>query len=497
MADQPRVRAVADACTAAYGRPRKLSLQSVLAIGYLHALSRPTHMTVTGMLRTLDQLSDSERRHLGVPAHLHVRHKHVWGGLRRLAQHIRDGLQLPGEHHHEPSEPCTTACQQAVALTEDDISTILVQASLPSTFPRTGAVDVDGTDIESHAVMHWRPDHSGWTCTDHELGGGHRTPTDRRPNPFFAGYEGHLATYVLPAGVKGEIPLLFAGLALRPGVQDRAGACVRLVGALTAFGPIHEVIYDRGYSTSKPEKLAAVLREMGVTATFDLHTSQRGIKAGPKPGTIWCDGTLYSTALPEALRNLEPPAITMTAEQKARIRDVFDARAPYAFVPHSKPVPGRHARRFKGPALAGHVRCPNWPKSMRLGPEIPTTNCVPGSDCGCGKTVSVPDTMNERDRQPLAWQSNAWAKSYNRRTRIEGCQRADPVPRPQRQPRLLPHARPHCHRTAPRPDPRREQRPPPAPLVPRPRQTRTLGRRTRRTRLRRTPAPLHQNPWTT
>jgi hypothetical protein len=57
---------------------------------------------------------------------------------------------------------------------------------------------------------------------------------------------------------------------------------------------------------------------------------------------------------------------------------------------------------------------------MRLGPEIPTTNCVPGSDCGCGKTVSVPDTMNERDRQPLPWQSNAWAASYNRRTLIEG-----------------------------------------------------------------------------
>lgn len=32
----------------------------------------------------------------------------------------------------------------------------------------------------------------------------------------------------------------------------------------------------------------------------------------------------------------------------------------------------------------------------------------------------MPVTTLERDRQPLPWQSTAWAKSWNRRSRIEG-----------------------------------------------------------------------------
>lgn len=40
--------------------------------------------------------------------------------------------------------------------------------------------------------------------------------------------------------------------------------------------------------------------------------------------------------------------------------------------------------------------------------------------CGCGRTVTVKNTDHERDRQPLPWQGNTWAKSFNRRTLIEG-----------------------------------------------------------------------------
>jgi hypothetical protein len=214
--------------------------------------------------------------------------------------------------------------------------------------------------------------------------------------------------------------MLCAGLALRPGVQDRAGACVGVIKAITTFGKIDEAIYDRGYSTAKPDNLARPLHDLGIALTFDLHASQRGLRAGPTPETIWVDGTLYSNALPEPLRDLEPPAIGDSPSVKAHRRDVFAARDAYAFVRHSKPIPGRHGRRFKGPALAGHVRCPNVPASMRLGHNVPTTTCVRGTKCGCGITVSISDSVYERDRQHLPWQSHAWAASYNRRTRIEG-----------------------------------------------------------------------------
>ena len=108
-----------------------------------------------------------------------------------------------------------------------------------------------------------------------------------------------------------------------------------------------------------------------------------------------------------------------TATEKARTRELFDAREPFRFTPHSRHDDLAGSQRFKGPALAGHLRCPNTPASMRFGSRLPTTSCAPGIDCGCGKTVTIADTDHERDRQALPWQSTAWALSYNRRTYIE------------------------------------------------------------------------------
>ncbi|MFE5664989.1 hypothetical protein ACFQ7W_13790 [Streptomyces niveus] len=58
-------------------------------------------------------------------------------------------------------------------------------------------------------------------------------------------------------------------------------------------------------------------------------------------------------------------------------------RAAYAFTPHSRPETDGY-QRFKGPALAGHLRCPNHPRSMRLPHTRPTTTCPPGAECACG-----------------------------------------------------------------------------------------------------------------
>jgi hypothetical protein len=96
---------------------------------------------------------------------------------------------------------------------------------------------------------------------------------------------------------------------------------------------------------------------------------------------LWVDGSLYSSALPEKLRTLEPPEPGMTAGEKARRREAFDAREPYRFVAHGKRNKKRGTQRFRGPAVDGHpfkVRCPNTPASMRMPHTIPTTTCVAG-----------------------------------------------------------------------------------------------------------------------
>lgn len=144
------------------------------------------------------------------------------------------------------------------------------------------------------------------------------------------------------------------------------------------------------------------------------------MRPGPITGSLWIDGALYSDALPDPLRQLEPPKIGDTATQKARARELFDKREAYRFTPLARRRDERGSQRWKGPALAGHLRCPSTPASMRLGHHLPTARCVRGGTCACGKTVTVRDTDLERDRQPLPWQSTRWALSFNRRSLIEG-----------------------------------------------------------------------------
>lgn len=69
---------------------------------------------------------------------------------------------------------------------------------------------------------------------------------------------------------------------------------------------------------------------------MDLHKTQRVVRPKPEAGTLWVDGSLYSSALPETHRTLEAPTAGMTAAEKAQRGEAFDAREPHRFVPHAK-----------------------------------------------------------------------------------------------------------------------------------------------------------------
>ena len=396
-------------------------------------------MTISQIVRTAADLTPSEAYALGVPAGVRFPDKRIRSGIAALIRCAASGIHIPHDHPDvdvmtgEVSD-CGPGCPH-LDLSLDDLLTDILQASLPPDYRDTlpTAIAIDSTDIESHYRRRppgpSTPTGQNWDCVDPEVALGKRTPTDRRPSEFYLGYEAHIATF-LPTDDQPELPLLAAGLAVRPGVKDRAGAAMALIDRL---GTVTEVLADRAYTTAKPENWARRLRYRGIRNTKDLHETQRGVRPGPVTGLIWCDGTLYTSALPPALRDLQPPRLGQSATEKARIRDDFDLRRRYEFVPHSAPDPDTGAQRFKGPALAGHVRCRNVPalaghvrcrnvpKSMRADATTrPLTACQKGSPCGCGITVTVPVTMLERDRQPLPWQSTAWAQDWNRRTNIEG-----------------------------------------------------------------------------
>lgn len=439
MTDEQRIaRAVAVAsseiavkiCAAAErrtGRPRLIPLSGVLAAYIFHASDQPHSMTTSGVCRTVRKLKPGKRAALGIPKRMQVKYKRMhsgWLAIRRVVEH---GVLVNHDHDLDVDLDtgevfsCPEGCPfEQVSL--DQLATLLIQASLPAEFKRPTVVAIDGTDVESVARAHDKKiDSNGrsFYSYDREARWGHRTATNRRPTEHFFGYEAHLGTYAPKVG-SDPVPQLAAGLTLRPGNRDRTRACLGLVDALPEFD---ELLLDRGYTTAKGNKLAGPLRDRGITLTMDLHKTQRGVRPGPDAGTVWVDGSLYSSALPETHRSLEPPTLGMTAAEKSRRREAFDAREPYRFVPHAKRDSNRGTQRFRGPAVDGHpfkVRCPNTPASMRMPHTIPTTTCTPGEPCGCGKTLTIPDSLLERDRQHHPWRSTRWALSFNRRTLVEG-----------------------------------------------------------------------------
>ncbi|MGY4644452.1 hypothetical protein [Cellulomonas sp. URHB0016] len=410
--------------TRTVGRPRAYPLDAVAAGMMLHALGSPAAFTLAGVTRTLLSASPSERLALGFPPRAVILYRPVLSGYHALKDALGVGFFVP--HNHDLTadpetgevDECPDRCHFAPARV-DEVATGLVQASIPPTWTPPSVVAIDGTDIESAyraRTQNAGTDADGRPAADGDARWAKRTGTDRRPTELYFGYEAHIATYA-PEPTGEPLPQLAAGLALRPGVRGRAGAAL---GILNALPNVTEVLLDRGYTTSRAENLARPLRERGIAVTMDLHTSQRGVRPGPITGSLWIDGSLYCDALPEPLRQLEPPRIADTATQKARARELFDKREAYRFTPLARRRDERGSQRWKGPALAGRLRCPNTPASMRRGRHLPTARCVRGGTCACGKTVTVRDTDLERDRQPLAWQSTRWALSFNRRSLIEG-----------------------------------------------------------------------------
>lgn len=147
------------------------------------------------------------------------------------------------------------------------------------------------------------------------------------------------------------------------------------------------------------------------------------ILMGRTPATVWVDGSLYSSALPEARRTLEAPTAGTTTAEKARRREAFDAREPYRFVPHAKRDTSRGTQRFGG-------------------------------------------------RRASLQGSTRWALSFQSAHPRRGAHRRQPLPAAERQPRLLPADRTRRHRSAPAGRPRRSQ----------PRQPERVAHQTRATR---------------
>lgn len=446
-----------------HGSPMQVWWRALLVIFTVHGIQKRNMILVeieeTGQELFDEGLLPGVRRKGGV-TYDQIRHN-----LRRIAKGLEDGTvlvphnsrlctMLRGELHDGPSE-----CGGGGLLTPSLFSARLLRASVPDDVIRTTSFAIDSTDYETSAARRsWKklpdvevPDEidptaisqSDFTTPDwpkrgadgreqHSLDpdarAGYRSGKNGCPKSVFLGFDLHIIAPVPELG-QDPVPNVALSLSTAPGGGNKAAAVIEAVDALRAAGAtVNTLLNDRGYSYRVPEDWGAPLRARGIESVHDLHTTQRAETPGPRPGTIWVDGGLFTSALPEKLRVLPKPHFSMSAAEKAELSEKYDERLPYMFEPMTAPDPRTGARRYRGPAVKRpRLRCPNNPVSMRKGYDLPTTKCTKvkkpdgtmGAACGCGLTLTVEADTELKNRQRLAWGTTAWAASYGRRSGVE------------------------------------------------------------------------------
>lgn len=418
---------VQERMTAATGRPRAQTWVCLFTLLMIAAIDHPGSLLLTRAADVARRLSDEQKRRIG----LSLGEDAYWQVQRAVADLERALTERVDE---TTGEILPTRLGMSVA----EFTTAMAGGPVPAQYRTAPSVAIDSTDGEAYARRrsHGRiadrdapSNEPGFPrlgadgrlrhTIDPDATTGYRSGKNLLPKSTFNGWDIHLATPVSEMGEESMAPLV-TGVVLAPAGSYKADAGIALIDALTAcWSRPATVLVDRGYSYLDSAAWALPLANRDIAQVFDLHTNQRLVRPGPIPGTIWVDGGLFSDALPESLRRLPPYTLKMTATDRALLAQRYDQRIPYAFSTQGRPNAQRATQRYRGPALASKVRCPNVPTSMRLDPSTrPTTACAP-SACACGTTVTLGPQDELGTRQRALWGTTAWKASYGRRSGVE------------------------------------------------------------------------------
>jgi hypothetical protein len=187
-----------------------------------------------------------------------------------------------------------------------------------------------------------------------------------------------------------------------------------LLGLKEQGHPITDVLADGGYTLAKPEYFLQPLRDAGVHVTFKPGAHQRP----PKPfseDAIPLDGQLFSSAIPEELKELPMPPRDATEKERAKYIEAFERRAAYRYSLHAGPDPDGYTR-WKGPFAAGRLRSRQLRETMRGSRDTPLVQLPEGARLAATITVSARDLPL---RQDLTVGTGAWFTSYSRRNIVE------------------------------------------------------------------------------
>ncbi len=386
-------------------RHRQLKVRTlILGMQLTLADDRPAHLT--RLHQALVALPGPDRVRLGVleewktgPHQLTYRQvEHTFGLVAKAL-----GKQ------HPDGAPCSD-----LARVRDD----LLEASVPAAHKDTSAaLSADWTDVETWS----RPPRHGTTeCADPEASWGHRNTNLPGPRgEMFFGYYLSAVTMVREENSP-AVPELARRMTLTSCHLDPARALVPVLQQMAADGiPLGDILADSGYAHRAAAAWAIPLRRAGAQLIQDLHPHDRGPQ-GTHHGAIIANGNLYCPATPGLLLDIQPLARDATLEDTA----AHDQRAA-ELAKHklgritSDDADGYH--RVTCPAVAGKIRCPHRPDSMKLDrgrPEILTPPDNPQACCS-QQTITVPPDVAAKTRQKHDYPSPAHRRSYNRRTSAE------------------------------------------------------------------------------
>jgi len=163
------------------------------------------------------------------------------------------------------------------------------------------------------------------------------------------------------------------------------------------------------------------LAQAGIHQTFQPVTHQRGMR--PFSGdALLIDGQLFSSLLPDALRDLPSPPRGASEAEKETYEAKFNLRARWRMMRHVTPD-ADGATRWRCPFCSGFLRSRNFPKTMRRPITVPLVPVADGCDTCC-KGILTAQAVEMAWWQRITYGTTAWRISMGRRQVVESANAA-------------------------------------------------------------------------
>jgi hypothetical protein len=216
------------------------------------------------------------------------------------------------------------------------------------------------------------------------------------------------------------VPELARRMTLTSCHLDPARALVPALTRMPAAGtPLGDILADSGYAHRDAAAWAIPPRQASAQLAQDLHPNDRGPQ-GTHHGAIIANGNLYCPQTPQPLLELGPRAPGAAPEDAAAHDQQAGELARHKLGRiTSDDADGYH--RVTCPAVAGKIRCPLRPDSMKLDrnrPEILTPPENPPACCQ-QQTITAGPKICAKTAQKHDYPPAAHRRSYARRTSSE------------------------------------------------------------------------------